>query len=141
MSNEGIYSLGKDLVKQNTTFFQIESFASISWDGLTYKTHMKSSKLAWHFIFQPCGSFMGKLFVRHLRNPFVHPFKLESSHSSLKMTCVCLYYVQCTWLTKPYLTQLTKWFMCIAQDMDIYHLSIRGWSPRPQTCLKPKKFW
>ena len=29
MSNEGIYSVGKDLVKQNTTFCETESFADI----------------------------------------------------------------------------------------------------------------
>ena len=46
MGNEDIYSVGKDLVKQNTTLCQTESFASTSWDGLSCETLAKASRLA-----------------------------------------------------------------------------------------------
>ena len=48
VGNEGIYiyNVGKDLVKQNITFFQIECFASTSWDGLSGNTLTKISILA-----------------------------------------------------------------------------------------------
>ena len=55
MDNEGIYSVGKDLVKQNLTFCRTESFASPLRVGLTLKTLMKISSLAWLFIFQSCA--------------------------------------------------------------------------------------
>ena len=38
MVNKGIYSVGKDLVKQNITFCQTESFVGPSWVGLTCET-------------------------------------------------------------------------------------------------------
>ena len=44
--NKGIFSVGKDLVKQNTTFCQTESFASTSRDDLTRETLAKTSRLA-----------------------------------------------------------------------------------------------
>ena len=55
VSNEGIYSVGKDLVKQNFTFCQTESFASPSQVGLTQETFGKTSSLAWLFIFHSCA--------------------------------------------------------------------------------------
>ena len=55
MDNEGIYSVGKDSVKQSLTFYQTESFASPLRVGLTLETLMKISSLAWLFIFQSCA--------------------------------------------------------------------------------------
>ena len=46
MGNDDIYGLGKDLVKQSTTFCQIESFAGRSQVGLTCETVTKNP--AWH---------------------------------------------------------------------------------------------
>ena len=46
MSNKGIYSVGKDLVKQNITFCQIESFVGPSQVSFTHETVTKN--LAWH---------------------------------------------------------------------------------------------
>ena len=46
MGNEGIYSVGKDLVKQNTTFCQIETFTGPSRVGLTCEKVTKMT--AWH---------------------------------------------------------------------------------------------
>ena len=46
MDNEGIYSVSNDLVKQNFTFCQIESFASPLQVGLTRETLEKTSSLA-----------------------------------------------------------------------------------------------
>ena len=55
MDNEGIYSVGKDLVKQNLTFCQTESFVSPLRVGLTCKTLVKISSLAWLLIFRACA--------------------------------------------------------------------------------------
>ena len=52
MGNEGIYNVGKDLVKENITFCQIECFATTSRVGLTHEILAKTSRLAWLFIFQ-----------------------------------------------------------------------------------------
>ena len=41
MGNGDTYSVGKDIVKQNITFCQTESFASPSRVGLTRETFMK----------------------------------------------------------------------------------------------------
>ena len=46
MGNKGIYSVGKDMVKQNITYYQAESFAGPSQVGLTRKTLTKDT--AWH---------------------------------------------------------------------------------------------
>ena len=46
MGNDGIYGLGKDLVKQSTTFCQIESFAGPSQVDLTRETVTKNP--VWH---------------------------------------------------------------------------------------------
>ena len=51
VSNESIYSVGKNMVKQNITFCQTESFASPSRLGLTRETLTKSYSLARLFIF------------------------------------------------------------------------------------------
>ena len=48
-------NVGKDMVKQNITFCQTESFMSPSWVGLPHETLVKTSKLAWLFIFQSCA--------------------------------------------------------------------------------------
>ena len=45
MGNGGIYSVGKDLVKQNTTFCKTECFTSTSWKGLTHEILAKASSL------------------------------------------------------------------------------------------------
>ena len=55
MGNVGIYNVGKDMVKKNITFCQTESFTSPSWVGLPHETLVKTSKLAWLFIFQSCA--------------------------------------------------------------------------------------
>ena len=85
MGNEGIYSVGKDLAKQNTTFCKTESFTSTSRDGLTYGDARENLQagMTLHLpvMCSKHGSFVGKLLARHLQNPLVHPFKLESSHS------------------------------------------------------------
>ena len=87
MGNEGIYSVGKDMVKQNITFCQTESFASLSRVGLTRETLAKTYSLARLFIFKSCALhlafFMGKLLARQSRNPLVHFLKHESSPISL----------------------------------------------------------
>ena len=46
MGNEGIYSVRKDLVKQNITFCQTKNFAGPSWVGFTREIVAKN--LAWH---------------------------------------------------------------------------------------------
>ena len=46
VGNEGIYSVDKDLVKQNITFSQIETFVDPSQVGLTHETIAKMT--AWH---------------------------------------------------------------------------------------------
>ena len=85
-----IYNVGKDLVKQNITFFQIECFASTSWDGLSGNTLTKISILAWLSIFQSCTLHVALSrgsFLRDTRE--IHLFILLSlslytlSHSSL----------------------------------------------------------
>ena len=55
VGNGSIYSVGKDLVKQNTTFCQKKSFVSTSHDSLSRETLAKASRLAWLFIFQSCA--------------------------------------------------------------------------------------
>ena len=55
VGNKGIYSVGKDLVKQNFTFCQTESFVTTSQAGLTCETLAKTSNLAWLFIFHSCA--------------------------------------------------------------------------------------
>ena len=42
VGNKGIYSVGKDLVKQTWQISQIECFASISREGLTHETLTKT---------------------------------------------------------------------------------------------------
>ena len=83
MGNEGIYSVGKDMVKQNITFCQTESFVSPLWVGLTRETLAKTYSLVQFFIFQSCALnvalFAGKLLASQLRNPVVHSLKLKSS--------------------------------------------------------------
>ena len=46
VGNEGIYNVGKDLVKKNITFCQIECFATTSRVGLTHEILVKTSRLA-----------------------------------------------------------------------------------------------
>ena len=89
-SNDGIYSVGKDLVEQNTTSWQTESFASTSWVGLTRETLAKTSRLAWLFIFQACVLHVGFSQVSFSQDTHeIHLFILWSlslhtlSHSSL----------------------------------------------------------
>ena len=90
VANEGIYSVGKDLVKQNITFCQIKSFTIPSRVSLTRETLMKISSLAQLFIFQSCSlhvAFSRISFSRDTRE--IHQFILLSlslctlSHSSL----------------------------------------------------------
>ena len=90
MNNEGIYSVCKDLVKQNITFCQTKNFASTSRDGISHETLVKTSKLAWLFIFQSCALHMALSRVGFLRDTRkIHLFILLSlslhtlSHSSL----------------------------------------------------------
>ena len=45
MGNKGTYSVGEDLVKQNTTFCQTECFAGTSRDGPSRETLM--NLIAW----------------------------------------------------------------------------------------------
>ena len=86
MGNEGIYSMGKDLVKQNTTFCQIESFVGPTRVGLTRETVAKNS--VWH----DSSSFSHVLYMwlfsrvatcetvaSQLRNPLVQLLKFDSS--------------------------------------------------------------
>ena len=42
VGNEGIYSMSKNLVKQNTTFCQIEGFAGPTQVGLTHEILVKN---------------------------------------------------------------------------------------------------
>ena len=42
MGNESIYNMGKNLVKQNTTFCQIEGFAGPTQVGLTHEILVKN---------------------------------------------------------------------------------------------------
>ena len=42
MGNESKYSMGKNLVKQNTTFCQIEGFAGPAQVGLTHEILVKN---------------------------------------------------------------------------------------------------
>ena len=51
MGDEDIYSVGKNLVKQNTTFCHTESFAGPLQVDLTRETVAKNSTLARLFIF------------------------------------------------------------------------------------------
>ena len=51
MGNEGIYSVSKNLVKQNITFCQIENFRG-SFAGWPFlRDSCKNDNLAWLFIF------------------------------------------------------------------------------------------
>ena len=68
VGNEGIYSVGKDLVKQNITFCQIKSFAGPSRVSLTRETLMKISSLAQLFIFQSCSLHVAFSRVSFLRD-------------------------------------------------------------------------
>ena len=85
MGNEGIYSVGKDLVKQKHNFLPNRMFREYlaKWPlprdicenlqaGITLHLSVKCFTR---------GSFTGKLLARHSRNPLVHRFKLKSSHS------------------------------------------------------------
>ena len=81
--------MGKNLVKQNITFFQIETFTGPSRVGLTCEKVTKMT--AWHDSSSSSHVLYMRLFRRLLlvsqsRNPLVYLLKLDSSpisHSSL----------------------------------------------------------
>ena len=81
MGIEDVYSVGKDLVKQNFTFCQIESFACWPFPRDTHENLQPAMTLHLPFMCSTCGFFVGKLLTRHLQNTLVHPLKLKSSHS------------------------------------------------------------
>ena len=75
--------MGKDLVKQNTLENKKirEYFAGWPFPRDTGENPQAGMTIHLLVMCSTRGSFVGKLLVRHLRNPLVHHFKLESSHS------------------------------------------------------------
>ena len=84
MGNEGIYSVGKEFGKANKLFAKQMVSRVLRVMALILK-HSRNSlpgmTLHLPVMCSTCGSFAGKLLVRHLRKPLVYPLKLESSHS------------------------------------------------------------
>ena len=85
MGNEDIYSVGKDLVKQNMTnlpnrMFH-EYFAGRPYPRDTCEILQAGMTLHLPIMCFTRGYFAGEFLARHSRNLLVHPFKLESSHS------------------------------------------------------------
>ena len=80
VSNEGIYSVSKDLVKQIWQISQTECFASILREGLTRETFTKTPY--WYDSSPSSHVFYTWLISRvsFSWNLLVHHFKLESSH-------------------------------------------------------------
>ena len=70
MDNEGIYNVGKEKVKQNTTFCQTETFASPLWVGpscekVTKMTAWQDSSSSNHVLHT--WPFRGLLLMSYLR--------------------------------------------------------------------------
>ena len=108
MGNEGIYSVDKDLVKQNITFCQTKSFVGPLWVGPTHEIVTKNP--AWHDSSPSCHVlytwlFSWVSFSRDSHEPvtkstcstFETWFFTDLSHSSLTINHI---YIQGKWLKK-----------------------------------------
>ena len=87
VGNDGIYSVGRDMVYQIWQNSKTECFAGISWEGLTCEILLKTSchHLSWLFAFQSCVELMAhfarRLLTSYPRKLLWSSICLESSHS------------------------------------------------------------
>ena len=86
VGNDGIYSLGKDVVEQIWQNSKTKCFVGISREGLTRETLAKTSchHLSWLFAFQSCAEhmlhFAGRLLSSYPWKHLWFSMSLESSH-------------------------------------------------------------
>ena len=87
VGNEGIYSVGRDLVYQIWQISKIECFVGISQEGLTREILTKTNyhHLLWLFAFQSYAEhmlhFVGRLFASYPWKLLWSSIYLDSSHS------------------------------------------------------------